>query len=637
MAKNEHQFNTATPKVEGAFAPTYSFETAVQAVRFSFRSSWRLSKARTLGIIVLPLLQGVLPAALALVVRGLVNAVAADGAATEDVALWVGLSLLFSFLLATTVPVQRTLERINGEHLENHLVVRMLNHANSLDFAYFESPRFRDHIAQATENPGFITNDLIDKATRSLSSLFTLGSLTAVLAAIEPRLLLWLPPVAVPYLIHRWWIARIRYETHQQQWRSRRWAEHLSTSLLDDRRLPESRLLKLSPLFSRRTDDRLSTIVRQNSSLHRRELLGTIAFNVLALAVVHFALWQVAKRAVTGEVTVGDVAVFAGAAGAIRSAVDGFVSSVGTLRWNVLNARHLEHFLGLDPQFPGLTHSTTSGAQPAASAEAWASTDDAEPAANVPALVLDSVGFRYPETDTQVLRDVSFQVAEGETVALVGSNGSGKTTLVKLITGLYAPTAGEIRLLNRPTTDLDRNDFHERVSVVFQQFETYEATAAENIALGDWERLLDDQTEIERIAATTGLTPLIDKLPQRFETELGRSFGSMALSGGQQQIFALARASARPVPIMILDEPTANLDAQTEYELFQNFKELATGRATLLISHRFSTLALADRIVVLEDGRATEQGHHDDLIEANGLYAQMYRKFRYPAEGGTRT
>jgi len=248
------------------------------------------------------------------------------------------------------------------------------------------------------------------------------------------------------------------------------------------------------------------------------------------------------------------------------------------------------------------------------------------------ALRLESVGFSYPESDVPVLADVSFEVAEGETVALVGSNGSGKTTLVKLITGLYAPTSGKVIVAGSLTTELDRGDFHRLVSVVFQQFDTYEATAAENIALGDWERLLDDDQAIEKIADDVGLRPLIDRLPEGFETELGRSFGSTALSGGQQQVFALARASARPVPIMILDEPTANLDAQTEFELFRNFKALAAGRATLLISHRFSTLALADRIVVLEDGRSAEQGTHDDLLAAGGLYAQMYHQFRYPGE-----
>jgi len=617
VAQNEFQFNNATATVEGAFAPTYSFQTGLSAVRFAFRSSWQLSKVRTLGIVSLPLVQGLLPAALALVIRGLVNSVAAERAVTSDANSWILLSLLFSFLLATTVPIQRTLERINGEHLENHLAVRMLTHADALDFAYFESPRFRDHIAQATENPGFVTNDLIDKTSRSLAALFTLVSLTAVLAAIEPGLLIWLPPVSVPYLIHRWWISRIRFETHQRQWRSRRWVEYLSAGLLDERRLPESRLLRLSPLFTKRTDDRLSAIFIQNRSLHRRELAGTIGFNLLALLVVHYALWQVARNAIDGTVTVGDVAVFAGTAGAIRNAVEGFVSSIGTLRWNVLNVRHLEHFLDLAPRFPGLV--STQQAQQAQPRQ----TDRA-------ALVLDSVAFRYPETDEDVLIDVSFEVAEGETVALVGPNGSGKTTLVKLITGLYEPTGGQIQLNGKPTTAYDRGEFHQLVSVVFQQFDTYEATAAENIALGDWERLLDDDDAISEIADRTGLNPLVEKLPAGLQTELGRSFGSIALSGGQQQIFALARASARTVPIMILDEPTANLDAETEYRLFENFKQLAQGRATLLISHRFSTLALADRIVVLDNGQCAEQGSHAELIQANGLYARMYEQFRAP-------
>jgi len=607
---------------ESAFEPEYSAASAASAVRFSFRLSWELSRPRTIGILALPIVQGILPAALALIVRGLVNSVAAQGAVTGDETPWILASLLCAFLLATTVPVQRTLERINAEKLEHQLIFTMLEHADTLDFAYFESPRFRDHIKQATTTPGYITNDLIDKTTRSMASLFTLISLMAVLASIEPRLLIWLPPVALPYLIHRWWISRIRYETRQTQWRSSRWAEYLSASLLDDRKLPEARLLDLSPLFRKRVATRLSKIFDQNRSLHHRELFGTVAFNLLALVVIHYALWQVAKSAISGTVTIGDVAVFAGSAGAIRSAVDGFVASIGTLRYNVLNVRHLEHFLALPASFPG---------QSLASPQSRHSPADDTPVA----LRVSSVGFRYPETAVDILTNVSFEVNEGETVALVGLNGSGKTTLVKLITGLYQPTSGSIELLGDPTSKLDRLDFHNRVSVVFQQFDTYEASAAENIALGDWRKLLDNDEAIREIATTTGLSPLINELPDGFRTELGRSFGSIALSGGQQQVFALARASARNVPIMILDEPTANLDAETEYKLFQNFKELASGRATLLISHRFSTLALADRIIVLEDGQTAEEGNHEDLIEAGGLYATMYRQFRYPGERGS--
>jgi len=213
-------------------------------------------------------------------------------------------------------------------------------------------------------------------------------------------------------------------------------------------------------------------------------------------------------------------------------------------------------------------------------------------------------------------------------VGLVGANGSGKTTLAKLITGLYSPQIGQIRLNGQPTTELDRVALRNEVACVFQQYGAYEGTAAENLALGDWERLIDDRSAVEQLAAQVGVDAIAAKLPNGLDTALGKAFGEVQLSGGQEQRFAIGRAFARVAPIMLLDEPTANLDADTEYDVFQDFTELAQGRATLLISHRFSTLALADRIVVLHEGRIAEQGSHDELLRHEGLYRRMYERAR---------
>lgn len=625
--------------VEGAFVPDQSLGSASSAVRFAFATSWRLSRLRTFGLVSLPLVQGVLPAGLALTVRGLINAVSSEGAERADAVPWLVAGFALAMVLATTVPIQRALELINGEHLENELAVKIVRHADTLDFAYFESPRFRDNIAEVTDLPGAITNNLIDKSSRALSALMMLVSLMAVLTVIEPRLLLWLPPVAIPYLMQRWWIARVRYETKIRQVRSRRWADYFTETLFDERRLPETRLLRLGPLFSQRVEGRLSSIFVENRLVHRRELIGSVLFNALALGVIYFSLWHVVVNAVEGEVSVGDVAVFATSVGAIRQAVDLFVNLIGQFRWNVLRVRHVEHFLGLPERFETLSAESGAAlsngppvgqaASDAASAPAW-STRSGAVRRDEPELVVDHIHFTYPDTSRPVLIDAHFTVARGETVALVGANGSGKTTLVKLITGLYRPDGGEVRIGGRSVETMSRDDVFASTSVVFQQFGSYEASAAENIALGDWERLLSDEAAVREIADRVGLAKLIDSLPNGLSTELGRSFGAQALSGGQQQSFALARAATRDAPLMMLDEPTANLDAQAEYELFQNFTELAKGRATLLISHRFSTLALADRIVVLDGGRTAENGTHDELISKKGLYADMYQRYRNP-------
>ena len=209
-------------------------------------------------------------------------------------------------------------------------------------------------------------------------------------------------------------------------------------------------------------------------------------------------------------------------------------------------------------------------------------------------------------------------------MALVGENGSGKTTLAKLIAGLYTPDRGRILLDGRDITEIDPGSLHRQIAFIFQSFSRYEATAADNIAYGDWEHILGDRTRVEEIARAAGVHDMVAAMPAGYDTLLGRSFGAHDLAGGQWQKLAVARAFARPARLLILDEPTAAHDARAEYELFVRARELAHGRTTLLISHRFSTLSMADRILVMHEGQIVEQGTHDELMEHAGRYSELY-------------
>ncbi len=581
-------------------------------------AGWALDRARRrhpglfLGQVAVALVRGSIPAALAFAIQHLVDGVML--AATHPEAghgmmlLWITVTFAVSLaeVLAGASARYLDLRWVDDTNLD--VTHDVLEHAATLELRYFEDAAFQDTMSRLQSDVARHFAAFVNRMFGLASYVLQVVSLLAVLTVIEPLVLMALVIVALPYLGFQWRLVRSRYSEDVRRMRRIRWTSYFVHHLTHHDAVPETKLLGLAPHFLRKFREVMREL-RDENRVFQWRVLGTGSLFASLTTLAFFGTFlRVAYRAAAGSVTLGQVAIYGGATARLRGALE---QTIGTLTETFEHGMHvgaLREFLAWEPR-----------PEP---------TDGGEITDARGLIEVRDVTFGYPGASAPTLHGVSFTVEPGETVALVGENGAGKTTLVKLIAKLYEPDAGEIRFDGVPLTRLAPRTVHRHVAFVFQQYGRYEATVADNIAYGDWERLADDRTGVARVVERAGASELVADMPQGLDTLLGRTFGNYAPSGGQWQKIAITRAFARPAALLILDEPTSNLDPAAEYRTFAHFRELATGRTTILISHRFSTVSLADRIIVLEQGRIVETGTHEDLVSRRGRYAHMYELHR---------
>jgi ATP-binding cassette subfamily B protein len=492
-----------------------------------------------------------------------------------------------------------------ADRFTRHVSVQVMGHASRLDLASYEDPVFYDKLerarVQATDRIA-----MIQAMGTILQQLVVAGSLSLSVFYFSPWLLLLLIVAVVPAFLGESHFAFLGYSLNIRQTPTRRQLDYLRVLGASKESAKELKLFGLSDFFTGEYKRLSDGIYEQNVRLARKRLWAGAALSLLSTSGYYGAYTYVIYRTVIGDLSWGSLQFLAGAIAGASNNIQSIFATFSSIADQSLFLTDLVEFFKVKP---GLQ--SREGALPA-------------PRPIRDGFVFEGVSFWYPGTSRRVLDQLDFRIEPGESIALIGENGQGKTTIVKLLTRLYDPTEGRILLDGVDLREYDVDDLHREIGVIFQDFMRYELSARRNIAVGriDTEEL---DREVQDAARKSLADSVIRRLPRGYDQLLGRRFeGGVDLSGGEWQKIALARAYLRDAQLLILDEPTAALDARSEYEVFQRFAELTHGKMALLISHRFSTVRMADRIVVLENGRIAEEGDHASLMAHGGRYAEMF-------------
>ncbi len=487
----------------------------------------------------------------------------------------------------------------------HHVSVRVMEHAASLDLMAYEDPAFYDRLERARVQA---TDRLymIQAIGRLIQQVITTITLSISIMVFSPWLLLLLIVGVIPAFVGETHFAFVGYAKNFRQTPIRRQLDYLRILGGSKEAAKELKLFGLKDFLTARFKGLSTQVYEEDIALARRKVVAGGFLSAIGTAGYYtayvFAVW----RTVTGVFSFGTLTLLANA---IREASSNLQQTFSTLSTIADQALFLTDLIAFFEMLPSIQ--SKPNALPA-------------PRPIRSGFEFRNVSFRYPGSPRLVLDGLNFHLRPGERVALIGENGEGKTTIVKLLTRLYDPVEGQVFLDGVDLREYSLEDLYREIGVIFQDYMRYEMTARENIAVGRIEQI-DDLPLIRQSAQKSMAEEVIAKLPAGYEQMLGRRFdGGVDLSGGEWQKVALARAYLRDAQVLILDEPTSALDARSEYEVFQRFAELTAGKMALFISHRFSTVRMADRIVVLEKGRIAEEGDHDALTNLGGRYAEMF-------------
>jgi ATP-binding cassette subfamily B protein len=565
---------------------------------------WSTNRPLTVALALLTLLAGILPASVIYVGSLIVDAVKSGDSATHVLRLVA----LEGALVATIAAAQRGLslcQSLLRAQLGQRVNVMILEKALTLELQHFEDSEFYDKLTRARREASTRPLSLVTRTFGLVQNGISIATYGALLAHFSSWAVAVLLLAGLPAFVAE---AKFSGDAFRLfRWRSpeTRMQIYLETVIAREDHAKEVMLYRLGPRLLERYRDIFRRLYAEDRALTVRRDLWGFALGSIATAALYGAYAWIAVTAVRGIITLGEMTRYVAAFRQGQAAVSAMLAAVGGMYEDNLYLSTLYEYLET-PVAP--TQGTTArGPHP----------EDG--------VRFEDVSFTYPGAEEPALEHITLHLTPGSSLALVGENGSGKTTLIKLLTRLYAPSSGRILLDGQDLADWEEGALRERIGVIFQDFARYQMLVGENVGAGD-ERFFEDEERWREAAAKGQASEFIAELPAGYHTQLGKWFrDGRELSGGQWQKIALSRAFMRTrADILVLDEPTAAMDAQAEAEVFEHFRQLARDRITILISHRFSTVRMADQIVVLNRGRIVERGSHEELMRLNGRYAHLF-------------
>jgi ATP-binding cassette subfamily B protein len=582
------------------------------AIRRALAFVWRSSPTLTIASIVVRVIQGLLPLVLLYLTKLLIDAVAEGLKAPSGETSLAGITTILAGLAgvaavsAGLTGAAALISKIQAQVVTDYMYALLQAKSVEVDLEYYENSHYQDtlHRAQreAPYRPTAILNALLQLAQNAIS-LLTMGVILWWLHwGVIPILVM----AAIPYFVVRLRQSNQLYAWERERTPLERKAWYVNMLLTQAPAAKEIRLFDLGSRLRQWFHDARSVLRRERIALEQRWAIIGLFAQLIGVAGVFGVYSFVAMRTLQGVLTMGDLVMCFQAVQRASGFLEGLGQSVSNLYESNLFLTTLDEFLAIQSRLPNVAHPKVF------------------PRSMAQGIVFDHVSFQYPHEERVAIREFTFSIRAGEHVAFVGANGAGKTTLVKLLCRLYDPKGGRITIDGTDLRDYSVADLRGAVSGIFQDFVKFQLSAKDNIALGA--RSLDvDHFALTQAARQAGVHEAIERLPRGYESLLGKLFdGGSELSIGEWQKVALARAILRDSQILILDEPTSAMDAKAEAELFERFHELAQGRTAILISHRLSTVKMADRIFVVDQGQIVEQGTHDELMAQQGLYTNLF-------------